>query len=233
MLNNAYSSSLSNGSRNNGSRSTWKKASSVWSSSSSMWTGNLRIGVTTKNPTSLISSELPEFSYPTLQNVEGYWITCIKSTYLRTGNKISLVLDKDNSLQLAINYVVKATLFGNNMIPNTAQTKLWLILDIYGATNLVQFLPSGLKRTLFFIVVVVVLAMFIKILKISNEVINQFLSLDETPYEIKERGLDAINNFHSACLSGGSKSIYKTRLLLLGQDEAEKVALKNSLVNFK
>jgi polynucleotide 5'-kinase involved in rRNA processing len=56
---------------------------------------------------------------------------------------------------------------------------------------------------------------------------------DETPYEIKERGLDAINNFHSACLSGGSKSIYKTRLLILGQDDAGKISLKNALVNLK
>lgn len=113
----------------------------------SNWSGNLRIGVTTKNPTSLISTELPEFSYPTLLNTEGYWITCIKSSYLKSGNKISLVLDKTNSLQLAVNYVVKATLFDNDMIPNTPTTKLWLILDIYGATNFVQFLPSGLLLT--------------------------------------------------------------------------------------
>lgn len=130
-------------------KSIWKKStlSSSLSTSSPMWSGNLRIGVTTRNPTSLISTELPEFSYPTLLNADGYWITCIKSNYLRSGNKISLVLDKNNCLQLAINYVVKATLFGNNMIPNTPQTKLWLILDVYGATNFVQFLPSGNKLT--------------------------------------------------------------------------------------
>jgi protein neuralized len=109
----------------------------------SLWNGNLRIGLTTKNPITLTSSELPDFSYPTLLNTDCYWITCIKSSYLKPGNKISLVLDKNNSLQVSVNYVVKANLFGNNTIPNTASTKLWLILDLYGNTNMVQFLPSG------------------------------------------------------------------------------------------
>ena len=62
---------------------------------------------------------------------------------MKPGNKISLVLDKNNSLQLSVNFVVKANLFGNNTIPNTASTKLWLILDLYGNTNMVQFLLSG------------------------------------------------------------------------------------------
>lgn len=113
------------------------------------WTGNLRIGLTTKNPITLTSSDLPNFSYPVLVNTECYWITVIKSSYLRPGNKLSLVLDKNNSLQLSVNYVVRATLFGgNNFMPNTPSTKLWLILDIYGNTNVVKFLPSGmaLKR---------------------------------------------------------------------------------------
>lgn len=66
-----------------------------------------------------------------------------------------------------------------------------------------------------------------------NNKTNSFFSEDETPYEIKERGLDAINNFHSACLSGGSKPIYKTRLLIIGQDDRGKLCLKNSLVDLK
>lgn len=147
------------------------------SSKKSIWNGNLRIGLTSKNPITLTSSDLPEFSYPTLLNTEGYWITVIKSSYLKHGNKLSLVLDKNNSLQLAINYVVKATLFANDMIPSSPSNKLWLILDLYGSTNKVQFLPS-----------------------------------DDTPYEIKARGLDAVNNFHSACLSGGSRYVKSLRI---------------------
>ena len=108
------------------------------------WNGCLRIGLTTKNPITFTSSDLPEFAHPTLLNTEGFWVTVIKSSFLKNGNKISIVLDQTNSLQLAINYVVKATLFGNNMIPsNNPAMKLWLILDLYGATNIVQFLPSG------------------------------------------------------------------------------------------
>ena len=107
------------------------------------WNGDLRIGLTSKNPITLTTSDLPEFSYPALLNTEHFWITVVKSTYLKNGNKISIVLDKDNSLQLFVNYVLKATLFGNGVINPSPSTKLWLILDVYGRTNFVQFLPSG------------------------------------------------------------------------------------------
>lgn len=106
------------------------------------YTGGLRIGLTCKNP--ITFTELPILSYPTLLNTEGFWITTVKSSYLKSGNKISLVLDKDNSLQLSVNYVLKATLFANKMIKLGASTKLWLILDLYGNTTCVQFLPSGI-----------------------------------------------------------------------------------------
>lgn len=71
-------------------------------------------------------------------------MTTVKSSYLKPGNKISLVLDKDNSLQLSVNYVLKATLFGNKMIKISTPSKLWLLLDLYGNTTSVQFLPSGI-----------------------------------------------------------------------------------------
>ncbi|RMZ96123.1 neuralized PATS1 [Brachionus plicatilis] len=159
----------------------------------STWTGNLRIGLTSKNPSTLLSSELADFSYPTLCNTDSYWITCVKRSYVKPSNRLTIVLDKNNCLHLEINNVVKATLF--DTIATSVQ-KLWLLLDIYGSTGTVQFLPS-----------------------------------DETPYEIKKRGLDAVNNFHSACVTGGSKPIYKTMLLIVGQDNDAKKNLKYCLVN--
>lgn len=114
-----------------------------FSSRKNIWNSYLRIGLTTTNPITLTLSDLPEFSYPTLLNTEGFWITTIKSSYLKHGNKISIVLDNNNSLQLSVNYVVKAKLF-SEMIPTSSSTKLWLILDLYGNTNFVQFLPSGI-----------------------------------------------------------------------------------------
>jgi hypothetical protein len=131
------------GNINNSNKSSFKFSSSR----KTMWNGHLRIGLTTVNPITLTLSDLPEFSYPTLLNREadGFWITVIKSSYLKHGNKISIVLDKNNSLQLAVNYVVKAKLFAD-MIPTSQSTKLWLILDLYGNTNLVQFLPSGIWK---------------------------------------------------------------------------------------
>ena len=161
----------------------------------SKWTGNLRIGLTSKNPSSLLSSELPDFSYPSLHNTDSYWITCVKASYLKHGNRLTLVLDEKNCLHLEINNFVKTTLF-DKIAPNVK--KLWLILDIYGSTSSVQFLSS-----------------------------------DETPYEIKNRGLDAVNNFHSACITGGSKPIYKTMLIIVGHDNTAKKNLKYCLINSK
>lgn len=110
----------------------------------SYWNGHLRIGLTTINPITLTLSDLPEFTFPTLLNTENFWIAPIKASYLKHGNKISIVLDKNNSLQLSVNYIVKTRLF-SGMIPSSQSTKLWLILDLYGNTNLVRFLPSGLN----------------------------------------------------------------------------------------
>lgn len=53
------------------------------------------------------------------------------------------------------------------------------------------------------------------------------------PYEIKARGLDAVNNFHSACLTGGSKSMFNTRLIIVGQQGVGKSSLRNALLNLK
>lgn len=179
------------------------------SSKKSLWNGCLRIGLTTKNPSTLTSSDLPEFSYPTLLNTDSFWITCIKSSYLKHGNRLSLVLDKNNSIQLEVNYVVKANLFGNNAIPSTTSLKLWLVLDLYGSTNMVKFLPSG-KFFVYLVNLFWLMSVFLCSLAI----------IDDTPYEIRARGLDAVNNFHTACTSGGSKPIYKTRLILIGPESS-------------
>jgi hypothetical protein len=134
---------LGNINNNHNNKSGYK-----FSSKKNIWNSYLRIGLTTINPITLTLSDLPEFSYPTLLNTESFWITPIKSSYLKHGNKISIVLDNNNSLQLAVNYVVKAKLF-SDMIPSSPSIKLWLILDLYGNTNLVQFLPSGMQSKKF------------------------------------------------------------------------------------
>ena len=98
------------------------------------------LGLTSKNPVTM--TDLPAFSYPILLDQKGFWITTVKKSYLKQGNKISLILDKDNSLQLFVNYVLKANLFTNKMIQISPSSKLWLLLDIYGNTNSVKFLAS-------------------------------------------------------------------------------------------
>ncbi|KAL4235659.1 hypothetical protein ACF0H5_004054 [Mactra antiquata] len=52
---------------------------------------------------------------------------------------------------------------------------------------------------------------------------------DDTPKEITARGPDAIKAFETAC-SSGMRALYRTRLMIVGQERAGKTSLKNALL---
>ena len=51
---------------------------------------------------------------------------------------------------------------------------------------------------------------------------------DEAPVEIVARGPEALRAFHTACDSG-TQSVFRTRLMLIGQDRVGKTSLKKAL----
>ncbi|XP_053395544.1 uncharacterized protein LOC123523775 [Mercenaria mercenaria] len=57
----------------------------------------------------------------------------------------------------------------------------------------------------------------------------KFVKPDDAPKEITARGPEAIKAFESACISG-MRPVYRTRLMLVGQDGAGKTSLKKALL---
>lgn len=58
------------------------------------------------------------------------------------------------------------------------------------------------------------------------------LFVDEAPKEILARGPDAVMAYDEACTSG-TKVIYRSRLMLVGQDRVGKTSLKKSLIGLE
>ena len=56
-----------------------------------------------------------------------------------------------------------------------------------------------------------------------------FSYLDEAPVEIVARGPEALQAFHIACESG-TQPVFRTRLMLVGQDGVGKTSLKKALI---
>jgi GTPase SAR1 family protein len=56
--------------------------------------------------------------------------------------------------------------------------------------------------------------------------------VDEAPKEILARGPDAVIAYQEACTSG-TKIIYRSRLMLVGQDRAGKTSLKKALIGLE
>lgn len=57
-------------------------------------------------------------------------------------------------------------------------------------------------------------------------------SADDAPTEILARGPDAVRAYEEACTSG-VQSLFRTRLMLVGQDGVGKTSLRRALVGQK
>uniref|UniRef100_T1IR33 non-specific serine/threonine protein kinase n=1 Tax=Strigamia maritima TaxID=126957 RepID=T1IR33_STRMM len=151
------------------------------------WSGALRIGVTAQNPESL--EHLPRYACPDLVDTEGFWADAIPEKLVTNGTRITFYLTEDNSLQLFINNEHR----GAHLSDLPVHKSLWLLLDIYGNTESVQFTSN-----------------------------------DSLPVEIVARGPQAMYAFRLA-KNSGTLPVFRTRLVLLGQDGAGKTSLKNLL----
>lgn len=58
------------------------------------------------------------------------------------------------------------------------------------------------------------------------------LTSDDAPKEILARGSEAVHAYEEACISG-TQPVYRTRLMLVGQDRVGKTSLKKALTRQK
>lgn len=65
-----------------------------------------------------------------------------------------------------------------------------------------------------------------------NEITWVDLTLDDAPKEILARGPEAVHAYEEACISG-TQPVYRTRLMLVGQDRVGKTSLKKALTRQK
>ena len=59
---------------------------------------------------------------------------------------------------------------------------------------------------------------------------NMFI--DEAPVEILARGPEAMQAYHKSC-EQGTQPVFRTRLMLVGQDRVGKTSLKKALIGQK
>lgn len=68
--------------------------------------------------------------------------------------------------------------------------------------------------------------------KKMNEITWVDLTSDDAPKEILARGPEAVHAYEEACISG-TQPVYRTRLMLVGQDRVGKTSLKKALTRQK
>ena len=59
-----------------------------------------------------------------------------------------------------------------------------------------------------------------------------FTVSDTAPLELRSRGADAVSVYQRACESG-TQAVFRTRLMLVGQDRVGKTSLKRALLGLK
>uniref|UniRef100_A0A914VF83 Protein neuralized n=1 Tax=Plectus sambesii TaxID=2011161 RepID=A0A914VF83_9BILA len=105
------------------------------------WSGVLRFGVTNTDPASL-RDDLPKFACPDLTSKEGNWAKALAERYCQQGSILHFYVRENGDLYYGINGVLKG-LFLSGI--NTA-LPLYVVVDIYGNTNSLEFVdPSEVR----------------------------------------------------------------------------------------
>jgi protein neuralized len=104
------------------------------SSSDTQWLGSLFLGVTTRNPYIFSESSLPKHILG-LYSEEDFWIKSIPSHWMNSN--ITIHLTFDGLMEVMTND--EPNVVHNFLTELPVDSPLWLILDLYGSSNSVQF----------------------------------------------------------------------------------------------
>ena len=104
------------------------------------WSSALRIGVTSHDPAQRHQESLPRFAVPELTSERGYWAQALGETQAAHGNQIMLYINQDGQLHYCVNREHQGVLVSGLPCDGTA---LWLMVDVFGTTTAVKFVPAG------------------------------------------------------------------------------------------
>ena len=104
-----------------------------------LWSGALRLGVTTFDPSTLTSHDLPRYAYPNLTTKEGYWARAVPERLVRSGCRVMVYVTSSGQLQVFVDGQHKGVLLAK--LPTASA--LWLLADVYGNTSRVAFVKPG------------------------------------------------------------------------------------------
>ncbi|XP_072923891.1 E3 ubiquitin-protein ligase NEURL3-like [Hemitrygon akajei] len=98
------------------------------------WNGALRLGCTLFDPSLMVSSALPRFICPDLENVYGFWAKALREDDIREGTVITFWINIQGFFLYSINGGRVHLLMDGLLVAHP----LWVMIDVYGRTQGIQ-----------------------------------------------------------------------------------------------
>ncbi|XP_059846065.1 E3 ubiquitin-protein ligase NEURL3-like [Hypanus sabinus] len=98
------------------------------------WNGALRLGCTLFDPSLMVSSALPRFICPDLENVYGFWAKALQEDDIQEGTVITFWINIQGFFLYSINGGRVCLLMDGLLVAHP----LWVMIDVYGRTQGIQ-----------------------------------------------------------------------------------------------
>ncbi|XP_019640924.1 PREDICTED: uncharacterized protein LOC109482588 [Branchiostoma belcheri] len=183
-------------------------------STTSSWSGAMRFGVTTVDPGTLTQEDLPRYAVPDLTNKEGYWAKSMSDNLGEPGNLLTFHVDAEGNLKYSVNNDDKGVFLSGIPVNQSAPSP-----DLSSISLRKKKKGPEKKRP-------IQLWALLDVYGVTTAI--KFVNTDDVPTEILARGPHAMKAFKQAA-SSGTKPVFRTRLMLVGQDRVGKTSLKKSL----
>ena len=106
---------------------------------SAEWIGAMRVGVTSHDPAKMSAASLPRYVCPDLTRKEGFWAKSLDECYAETGCRLTFCLTRAGQIV----YDVNKHNCGLFLVGLPTAVPLWLVIDVFGNTTTVKFVPAG------------------------------------------------------------------------------------------
>ncbi|GMR56956.1 hypothetical protein PMAYCL1PPCAC_27151, partial [Pristionchus mayeri] len=102
---------------------------------SDAWSGVLRVGLTSTDPATLRSRDLPQTVFPAWASKSGFWLRTLPDRYARQDCLLQFSLASSG----VISYTVNGRSKGTFMESIDTTDPLWVVVDLYGKAKAIEF----------------------------------------------------------------------------------------------